>query len=51
MCVTNFKCILLENKYTWLRVFLHLQILAAKKASLQCVFPVFLVGFGHNLLY
>ena len=39
MCVTNFMCILLEIKYTWLRVFLHLQI--------SCV----LVGFGHNLLY
>ena len=37
--------------YTLLHVFLYLHILAGKKASLQCVFPVFSVVFGHDLLY
>ena len=32
-------------------VFLYLQIFAAKKASPRCVFPVFWVVFGHNLLH
>ena len=41
MWVTNFKGILLEIKYTWLRAFLYLQILAAKKPFCSVSFLCF----------
>ena len=51
-CVSLISHVLSQKmRYTLLHVFLYLHILAARKAFLQSVFPVFLLVFGHNLQY